>query len=404
MKRTLATFTVLMAALAAAPQRAEAHGDRFSLCRLLGSGRNPIADLCRRIEELEGEVDTLSEELAECEARGSGCPSGEAPALCCPTGEAFCPSVGCTDLSGDPANCGACENACAAPLSCVAGRCALSCSAGSECAPRGDTCAADGTCACGGGPLCAPNAECSGGECIECGRTPGSALASCAEIRARCPGTPSEARWIAPAGVAPFLAYCDNDRDGGGWTLVAKIHRFHGGPALDEPPDWFSELRDEPSLVDSVSYADRVPGQASHGGSRIAALAAASALARFTVIAEDDTSQTATWFKAIGAQTPDWFSDRDHPATTVCTDLALTENCSNGRVGGAAGGVTTLEGMNLGHFGYSAGCGDLHMRQNTDDAPGFSAVCSCTGNADGNAWRDDAIDGHWGNGLEIWMR
>jgi len=31
-------------------------------------------------------------------------------------------------------------------------------------------------------------------------------------------------------------------------------------------------------------------------------------------------------------------------------------------------------------------------------------MCSSTSNNNGNAWRDDAIDGHWGNGLEIWVR
>ena len=44
------------------------------------------------------------------------------------------------------------------------------------------------------------------------------------------------------------------------------------------------------------------------------------------------------------------------------------------------------------------------MRLDGDGGPQYTAVCSSTGNNDNNAWHDDGLDGHWGNGLNVWIR
>lgn len=231
---------------------------------------------------------------------------------------------------------------------------------------------------------------------------------SCAEIRADDPTAPDGAYWIDPDGegagsVPPFVVHCDMTVDEGGWTLVAEVHRSHGQGA-DEPDDWFQRLRDEAALRDAFVEVDRVPGQASHGQARIAALAAISNLARFRVVAENDPEQGATWFKVADAGLPHWFSPVAHEATTVCSDLAMTLDCSEGKIG--PGGdlwpdVVTLDGMNLVAAGYLAG-GPLHMRLNGSLDPSFDAVCSYTSDYDGNAWNDTNQD-HWGNGLQVWV-
>jgi hypothetical protein len=100
-----------------------------------------------------------------CSGGTCGCPTDET--LCTPaTGPTFC-----TDLTGDPMNCGTCGNVCPAgaglPESCVAGACVEDCPAGQ--ALCGGTCIADvdnhdfcgSTC-----NLCAPGSGCQGTSCV----------------------------------------------------------------------------------------------------------------------------------------------------------------------------------------------------------------------------------------------
>ena len=203
---------------------------------------------------------------------------------------------------------------------------------------------------------------------------------------------------------SPFAAYCDMTEDGGGWTLVAKVHRWHGGDSFDEPLGWFATERDVVTLTNTTSYEDRPEALASHGQARLAPIMSEVTQARFTIVAEDDIGQAATWFKAVDAGVWSWFTAVDHPATQVCTDVEMTMDCSLGKI--RSTGTTFLEGMLLNHHGYQTinnGC-PIHMRHNEDQGASFTAVCSCTLDYNNNAWHDDAPDGHWGNGLEIWFR
>ncbi len=104
-----------------------------------------------------------------------------APGATCPVGEIACPS-GCTDVTTDPGNCGACGNRCAAGGHCVTGICVTpTCAVGqfacpggctnvtsdpNNCGQCGNTCAAGGTCVTGicVTPTCAVGQiECPGG-------------------------------------------------------------------------------------------------------------------------------------------------------------------------------------------------------------------------------------------------
>src|SRR5262249_23611309 len=139
---------------------------------------------------------------------------------------------------------------------------------------------------------------------------------------------------------------------GGGWTLVAKVHRYHTGfTSYDEPDAWFAQQRDTPTLADAMSYDNRLPGQSSWGQGLLAPLAKVSTLTRFVIIAEVDPNQRAQWFKALAPDLWLWFGQADHTATKVCLDAAMSRGCTMGKLRGAPNSATWFDGMNLADYG-----------------------------------------------------
>jgi hypothetical protein len=239
----------------------------------------------------------------------------------------------------------------------------------------------------------------------------GATPRSCADLLAARADLPSGVYAIDPDGPgnAPaFDAYCDMKGDGGGWTLVAQIHRAHT-QGLAGAQNFLSLPMNEHLLLGQDPAVGTEPLVSSHGRARLEPLVAAATVSRMVLRAQDDPMQHAAWFKQIDA--PDaffrWFSAAAHPATAVCLDPQLHEGCRDGRIlsesrdlSGAQGRVTVLEGMNLADHGYRTE-GDVHVRLSGDDFNHLAGVCSYTFFEE--AWRD-SLDGHWGNGLEIWVR
>lgn len=192
---------------------------------------------------------------SNCGACGKKCAAGEVCSggtcgLACNGALTKCGDK-CVDTKSDPANCGACAaggdagaGACGTGQACVSGACTAACS-GAAINVCGSKCVdfkADAN-NCGGcGNLCPTGATCSNGQCgcpvgqnVCTSGTSGSCAASCAnntlpksclEVKQKNPFVKSGVTKIDPDGagaIVPFDVYCDQDSDGGGWTLVAKV-------------------------------------------------------------------------------------------------------------------------------------------------------------------------------------
>jgi len=182
-------------------------------------------------------IDT-SFDPAHCGACDITCPSGELCSLSqcsteCLGGTRQC-GTRCVDTQNDPAHCGACDAACASGQVCVSGSCATLCDNGLV------NCSGD--CVdvqidpehCGGcDEPCGPGAACVSAAC--------EYAASCAEIAARAPGSPSGVYTIDVDGDGPedaFDVHCDMTTNDGGWTLVLNLDTSDGHVMWWADPLW----------------------------------------------------------------------------------------------------------------------------------------------------------------------
>ncbi|MEI8259332.1 MAG: fibrinogen-like YCDxxxxGGGW domain-containing protein [Deltaproteobacteria bacterium] len=192
------------------------------------------------------EVHVRGTDASNCGACGTACEFANASASCaagacvlgaCAAGFGDCDGVaanGCeTNLGTSATSCGTCAHACSAPASataaCVAGSCGLgACSAGfGDCdgnATNGcevDVGASSTNCGrCG--MVCASGLTCLLGVCTDVtGSTPATAGTSCLDLRARGVTT-TGAYWVNP-GSGALHVWCEMERDGGGYMLVARL-------------------------------------------------------------------------------------------------------------------------------------------------------------------------------------
>jgi hypothetical protein len=181
--------------------------------------------------------------------------------------------------------------------------------------------------------------------------------------------------------------------DGGGWTLVGLVHRATQD-SVNEPDDWFTSGNNASALATNTSTDNASPS--AFGVADFAAYLSSqgTSLSRFSVEAQADSTVTQTWFKQVDATSfALWFtSDGTQASTLVCSDAALTSDCTSGAI--KRTGTTNLEGMTSG-----SSC-PWHMRVNGDGAPGYSGLCTCES---GSVFPTNYA-GHWGHPLRIWLR
>ena len=256
---------------------------------------------------------------------------------------------------------------------------------------------------CGDGVLTGPE-ECDDGN-VDDGDGCDSAcvfepMVDCRAILEAGASTGDGTYWVDPDGEGAREVFCDMTTDGGGWMLIAAVHRTETR-GLPEPAGWFAtEQNTAPLVAGELIFEDPL---SSHGVAAFDGYVAAEVpVARFTIHAHLDEEQTYSWFKATAPSSfAEWFGNDTTP-TTVCHDPELTDRCQEGRLSAFAGDTTSFEGMVLPEP-YGAGSSAIHMRLDVNGAPGYSGICSSTG--DDPDWAD-AFDagGHWGNALTIWLR
>lgn len=124
-----------------------------------------------------------------------------------------------------------------------------------------------------------------------------------------------------------------------------------------------------------MSRNDAIP-PAAHGAYKFAPLVTASSVARFEIYAALDYTQKAAFYKVVGStqNLQVWFTAGNTAATRVCTDLALTLNCSDGTIA-PNGDATLFGGMSLVPYGYTAST----VIRDTGDTGGIALTCEGIG-------------------------
>lgn len=226
---------------------------------------------------------------------------------------------------------------------------------------------------------------------------------SCAVILAAIPTAADGPYDIAPDGNLLTTA-CDMTTAGGGWTLVGKVNNADQN-GVSEPEGWFGVENNPGGLASPDLTLNASPE--SHGAFRFSPIVAeGTSLTRFEVIEGGNVSESVDWFKVVGttASFEAWFGETDPDSSTVCTNVALTDDCLSGeirRLGNASNNVTVLGGMRmLDQFADGAEF-PVHIRQNNNTSSGLSGLISGTTNVP--EW-SQGYGGQLGNGLRIWLR
>ena len=200
-----------------------------------------------------------------------------------------------------------------------------------------------------------------------------------------------------PGAKPQVTAYCDMVTDGGGWMLLANYgrngHQFYhfmteGGEA--------AVARNPQSLVARSGAIGLSRWEGAFGFN----------LARIEVIAGDNPNQVATFYKTVTyANMASWAQEKatEPNPTKTCTNLAMSANCTtqpfDHNYMGVLHSTLMMHGVNLLSYGYPANA-DIPVHGHLDGSSG--GFCSVTVTAP--EWQDSWGDGHWGNGLRIWLR
>eukprot|EP00040_Diaphanoeca_grandis_P013830 m.69886 g.69886 ORF g.69886 m.69886 type:complete len:400 (+) comp24151_c0_seq1:135-1334(+) len=198
--------------------------------------------------------------------------------------------------------------------------------------------------------------------------------------------------------------YCDMKN--GGWTLTAMVHTCTNQKSrTSEPRDFWTSggQRTSPYLQKNINKDCRQPMAIGTSHLLDQVTRADSPMLKIVFHAEEDITVTAEWYKVV---TEDSFKTYFLPTnggftTQGCTNEAMTLNCRATAIQQRS--VTEFVGMYVYDDEGPITNRTPHMRM--DDDPnnvGATGICSLTGQD--TRWPDSAGDGHWGNGVRIWLK
>ncbi len=197
-----------------------------------------------------------------------------------------------------------------------------------------------------------------------------------------------------------FDVYCDM-RANEGWTLIAKVPV--GNQAANVvSSDWFANAYNSADILNETIVYN---AEMSSIGTTTINKIQHTGLAEIQIISEAQT-QNVPFYKTItNANMTHWFKTTEPVATTVCTDKAMTQNCESSAFEYWSNRYW-LRGVDLRKYGYAIideVVQDIHFSSvnGTSTSP---TLCSVTGDLNNNAWNDSAADGHWGNGMKVFIK
>lgn len=197
-----------------------------------------------------------------------------------------------------------------------------------------------------------------------------------------------------------FDVYCKME-NGIGWTLIAK----------SPPSDGASPHTTKRWFVDGINQGDLnrlemdfKTEKSAFGLTTIDKISHKNQI-KVEFVSDNQAKQVDFYKTVLRSNMDHWFLTTEPTPTLTCIDANMTQACES-RSFEYFSTRYWLRGMTLEKYGYevvSQPDKDIHFSYPTPNEIS-SSMCSSTGNRNNNAWPDTQQDGHWGNGMRVFIK